>query len=121
MLTFASGATTAQTIQLTVAVASTVSSLRTGAPVMWAMIGPLGLLAFLPLIGRDRRRLRRALGTYALVFLLAGLIAGCSGSSPAPMAKLPPAGKQTITVTASGSSPSGNVSHQLQLTITVTN
>jgi Big-like domain-containing protein len=119
-LTFVNGATADQTIQLTVAVASTSTSamLRRDAPVVWAMLAPLSLLALLPAIGGDRKQLRRCLGMMVLAFFLGGVVSGCSSR---PSSKLPPAGTQTITVTASGPSPTGTISHQLQLKITVTN
>jgi len=118
-VTFSSGATTAQTLTLSVTVASTIGMLEQSSPVLMAMIAPLGLLGLLPLVGKNRKRLRLYLGIVALALTAAGAITGCSSAGSS--ANLPPAGTQTFTVTAAGSSSSGTISHQLQLTINITN
>jgi hypothetical protein len=115
-LSFSSGATAPQTLTLNVAVASTIGMLEQRSPVVLAMAMPLSLLGLLPLVGKMRKRLRLYLGIVALALTFAGAITGCT--SPGGSTNLPPAGTQTFTVTAAGS---GNISHQLQLTITVTN
>ena len=121
-LTFASGATAAQTITLTVSVASTISRLELQRPFLLAMAIPLGLLGLLPVTGGKRKRLRFYLGIVLLAITAAGVVAGCSSSGgSSPTSSLPPAGNQSFTVSASGSSSTGTISHQLQLTIDITN
>jgi len=110
-LTFAPGATTAQTLTLIVAVAKTTSMLQRSSPAILAMAMPLGLLGLLPLVGKKRKHLRLYLGIVALALTVGGAVAGCSSAS------LPPPGTQSFTVTAS----SGAISHQLHLSINLTN
>ncbi len=111
-LDFSRDATTPQTLTLTVSVASTVAMLERNHSAMLAMAMPLGLLGLLPFVDKSRKRLRLYLGIIALALTVGGGIAGCSSG---PL--LPPAGTQTFTVMAS----SGTISHQLHLTITITN
>jgi hypothetical protein len=110
------GATVPQMLTLTVAVASTTSMLQRSSPVMLAMAIPLGLLGFLPLVGKNRKRLRLYLGIFALALTAAGAITGCTSSSNTT--NLPPAGIQTIVLNATGN---GGVVHALNLKINITN
>jgi hypothetical protein len=114
-LTFASGATAAQQLTLTVAVASTIGMLERSSPVMLAMAMPLGLLGFLPFVGKKRKRLRLYLGIVALSLTAAGAITGCASASSS--SNLPPAGTQNVTVTGG----SGGISHKIQLAIMISN
>ena len=115
-VTFNSGATAAQTLTLTVVVASTISMLEGSRPVLLAMIAPLGLLGFLPLAGKNRKRLRLYLGIVALALVAAGAITGCTSSSTT--SNLPPAGPQAIVVNATAN---GGIAHSLNLIINITN
>ena len=114
----------AQTLTLIIMVGATTGMLERRSPVLLAMAMPLGLLGFLPMIGRNRKRLRLWIVLAALTLTLGGAIAGCSSSgssSSSGATTTPPAGAQSFTVTASGSSSSGTTSHQLQLTINIKN
>ena len=122
-LSFPFFSTTPQTMTLTVSVASTITGkLEQNKSLVVAMIAPLGLLGLLPIIGKKRKRLRMYL-VLAAMLTMGAAIAGCSGggSSSSGATTTPPAGTQSFVVTAAGSSSSGNVSHQLQLTIIITN
>ena len=115
-LTFGSGDTAAQSVSLTVAVASTIGMLQRTSPVLLAAAMPLGLLGFLPLMGENRKRLRLYLGIVALALAAAGTITGCT--SAGSTTNLPPAGTQTIVVTTTGN---GGIQHSLNLKINITN
>jgi hypothetical protein len=114
--------TAPQTLTLIVTVGSASGMLERRGPVMLAIAMPLGLLGLLPFVGKNRKRLRLCLAIVGLALTLGGAIAGCSsaGSSTAT-SNLPPVGAQSFAVTAAGSSSSGTTSHQLQLTINITN
>jgi hypothetical protein len=102
---------------------TTIGKIEQSKPFLMAMIAPLGLLGLVPLIGKKRKRLRMYL-VLAAMLTLGAAIAGCSGGGSTPSGDattMPPAGAQGFVVTAAGSSSSGNVSHQLQLTIIITN
>ena len=122
-LNFAPFSTAQQSVTLTVTVAPTITGkLEQNKPLVVAMIAPLGLLGLLPIIGKKRKRLRMYL-VLAAMLTMGAAIAGCSGGSSSSTGATitPPAGTQSFVVTAAGSSSSGNVSHQLQLTIIITN
>jgi hypothetical protein len=123
-LSFPFFSTTPQTMTLTVSVASTIiGKIEQSKPFLMAMVAPLGLLGLLPIIGKKRKRLRMYL-VLAAMLTMGAAIAGCSGGGSTPSGgatTTPPAGTQSFVVTAAGSSSSGNVSHQLQLTIIITN
>jgi Glycosyl hydrolases family 28/Bacterial Ig-like domain (group 3) len=118
----AAGVNGAQTT-VAVSVASTVSEVnaKSGRGV-YAVLLPMGLLG---LAGLGRRR-RGVVRVMLMVVMLAGIAAGMvgcggSGSSPAPTPGLPPAGPQTVTISATTTTPSGNVNQTLPVTVTVTN
>jgi hypothetical protein len=113
-ITFPILSPTPQTLTLTVAVAKTTTTAQQTKTFILAMVAPIGLLALLPMVGTTRKRLWAALLLAMFAFTAAGMIAGCGGGS----ANLPPVGSQNFFVTAAGS---GNISHQLQLTIDITN
>ncbi len=115
-LTFGSGATAAQTLMLTVAVANTSVLLQRSSPVLLAMAMPLGLLGFLPLVGKNRKRLRLFLGIVALSLTAAGAITGCTSSSSSS-ANLPPSGPQIVKVNGG----SGTILHEVDVNIIITN
>ncbi len=121
-LTF-TGGTTPQNVSLNVSVAAAIGMLQRGRPFLWAMLMPMGLLGFLPLAGGRRKHLRSYLMLLALCCALAALGAGCGGGSvnSSASSNLPPAGTQTFAVTAASSASTGSISHQVQLTITITN
>ncbi len=109
----------ASTTQLTVSVAATTSSLRSGHSMMLAGIVPLGLFAILPIYS-GRRRWHRLAGMIALCFAI-GSMPGCGGggsSSPSTVTqspKTPPSGTQAVSITIT----SGGISHQLPLSIVI--
>ena len=104
----------AGTAELVVTVPPNVSANRepsqTRNAALWAMLLPLGLAG---LAGR-KKAWGRGLLSLALAVLLGGAASGCSGTSTS---KLPPAGTQVLTVTATG----GNIAPTVQISVMVSN
>jgi hypothetical protein len=122
-LTFNGSSSTPETLTLTISVASSIGEVGESRAFVAVVIMPFGLLGFILIAPGNRRRLWLRAKLTAAVLFLVGLMASCGGSGSAMGngTTLPPAGAHTVTISASGSSPSGKITHQLKLTVTVTN
>ncbi len=124
-VTVSGGSPKTATVVLTVSAASSLAAPQRRGPNLLETAVPVCLLGCLPIIAACRKRVRSYILLAVLAAASAVAIAGCraggvsSGGGTAPPS---PSGQQTfVTVTTTGSSPSGTIFHQLQVTITVTN
>lgn len=130
-VTIPTGSTTAQTVTLTVSVVSSAAQeRRRGSAMVAAILTSFVMAGCLPIVIRKRNLVRSCLLFVALSIVLGAGLAGCAsggGSMSSGQTNPPPpppnSGSQnvTLTVTAAGSSSSGAISHQVQVTIQITN
>jgi alpha-tubulin suppressor-like RCC1 family protein len=119
MVTFANGATAAQTVQVTISVsATTTGAIQMSEPVLWASLVGFGLLLCIPAVAADRKNLQRYICVLAMAVIVGTFIGGCSSSKKS---NLPPAGPQTVTITVSGPGSTGTISHQAPVTVNISN